>query len=80
MVAAAFTTPQQMDMIPPGSKMASKVLTIIHYAELGKPYAFLERGINPARGRNGAEGKGKREKANGSAVMAEHRGSKFALT
>lgn len=70
-----------MDMIPPGSKIASKVLTIIHYAELGKPYAFLKkRGINPARERNDAEGKGKREKANGSAVMAEHRGSRFALT
>lgn len=59
-----------MDMIPPGSKMASKAFTIIYYAELGKPYAFLKRGINPARGRNDAEGKGKREKANGSAVMA----------
>lgn len=69
-----------MDTNPPGLKMASKVLTIIHYAELGKPYAFLERGIDPVRERNGAEGKGKREKANGSAVMAEHRGSKFALT
>lgn len=32
-----------MDVIPPGSKMASKVLTIIHYAELGKPYAFLKK-------------------------------------
>jgi len=39
-----------------------------------------KRGIAPVRGRNGAEGKGKREKANGPAVMAEHRGSKFALT
>jgi len=38
--------------------MASKVLTTIHYAELGKPYAFLKGGINPARGRNDAEGKG----------------------
>ena len=47
-----------MDVIPPGSKMASKVLIIIHYAELGKPYAFLERGIDPARVRNDAEGKG----------------------
>ena len=25
----------------PGSKMAPKALTIIYYAELGKPYAFL---------------------------------------
>jgi len=38
--------------------MAPKALTIICYAEHGKPYAFLARGINPARGRNGAEGKG----------------------
>ena len=30
-----------MDMIPPGSKMASKAFTIIYYAELGKPYVFL---------------------------------------
>ena len=50
--------PQQMDMIPPGSKMASKVRTIIYYAELGKPYAFLKGGIDPVRGRNDTEGKG----------------------
>ena len=30
-----------MDVIPPGSKMASKAFTIIYYAELGKPYVFL---------------------------------------
>lgn len=48
-----------MDTNPPGSKMAPKTLIIIYYAELGKPYAILERGINPVRGRNGAEGKGK---------------------
>ena len=47
-----------MDMIPPGSKMASKAFTIIYYAELGKPYVFLIQGIEPARGRNDAEGKG----------------------
>lgn len=41
MVAAAFVTSQQMDMIPPGSKMASKAFIIIYYAELGKPYVFL---------------------------------------
>lgn len=58
MVAVAFSMPQQMDMIPPGSKMASKVRTIIYYAELGKPYAFLKGGIDPVRGRNDAEGKG----------------------
>lgn len=38
------------------------------------------QGINPVRGRNGIEGKGKGEKANGTAVIAEHRGSRFALT
>ena len=30
-----------MDMIPPGSKMASKAFIIIYYVELGKPYVFL---------------------------------------
>jgi hypothetical protein len=49
----------QTDNNPPGSKMAPKALIIIYYAEHGKPYAFLTRGIDPARGRNGAEGKGK---------------------
>ena len=53
-----FCIPIQMDMIPPGSKMASKVLTIIYYAELGKPYVFLIQGIEPARGINDTEGKG----------------------
>jgi hypothetical protein len=48
-----------MDIASPGSKMAPNALTIIYYAELGKPYAFLVRGIDSARGRNGAEGKGK---------------------
>lgn len=55
----AFLTPQQMDVIPPGSKMASKVLIIIYYAELGKPYVFLIfQGIELARGINDTEGKG----------------------
>ena len=58
MVAAAFATPQQMDMIPPGSKMASKAFTIIYYAELGKPYVFLVQGIEPVREINDTEGKG----------------------
>lgn len=39
--------------------MAPNALTTIYYTELGKPYAFLARGIDPVRGRNGAEGKGK---------------------
>ena len=53
-----FAIPRQMDIIPPGSKMASKALTIIYYAELGKPYVFLIQGIEPARGINDTEGKG----------------------
>ena len=47
-----------MDNAVPGSKTAPKALIIIYYVELGKPYAFLFGGIDPARGRNGAEGKG----------------------
>jgi len=46
-----------------GSKMAPKASIIIHYTELGKPYAFpgfFFQGIDPARGRKGAEGKGMR--------------------
>ena len=38
-----FAIPRQMDIIPPGSKMAPKARTIIQYAERGKPYAFLCR-------------------------------------
>lgn len=34
-----FAIPRQMDIIPPGSKMAPKARTIIQYAERGKPYA-----------------------------------------
>ena len=47
-----------MDVIPPGSKMASKAFIIIYYAELGKLYVFLIQGIEPARGINDTEGKG----------------------
>jgi len=47
-----------MDKTPPGSKMASKVLIIIYYAELGKPYVFLVIGIELARGIDDTEGKG----------------------
>ncbi|BDF58694.1 hypothetical protein CE91St36_16870 [Christensenellaceae bacterium] len=36
-----FAIPRQMDIIPPGSKMAPKARTIIQYAERGKPYVFL---------------------------------------
>ena len=38
--------------------MAPKAFTIIRYVERGKPFAFLNRGIDPVRGRNGAEGIG----------------------
>jgi hypothetical protein len=38
------------------------------------------QGIDLARGRNGIEGTGKGEKANGTAVMAVHRGSNVAPT
>lgn len=49
-----------MDMIPPGSKMAPKVLTIIYYVEHGKPYVLLgNQGIEPVRGIDGTEGRGK---------------------
>ena len=40
-----FAVPQQMDINPPGSKMAPKTHTIICYAERGKPYAFLCRNV-----------------------------------
>lgn len=56
----AFSTARQMDMIPPGSKMAPKVLTIIYYVEHGKPYVLLgNQGIEPVRGIDGTEGRGK---------------------
>ena len=81
MVAKSVSAAQQMDNIPPGLKIAPKTHTIIYYVERGKPYiAPCLQGINPARGRNGIEGMGTGEKANGTAVMAAHRGSKFALT
>lgn len=35
-----FAIPRQMDIIPPGSKMAPKARTIIQYAERGKPYVL----------------------------------------
>lgn len=54
-----FVIPKQMDKSPPGSKIAPNAFTIIYYVELGKPYMFLAlQGIDPARGRNGIEGKG----------------------
>ena len=79
MVAKSVCAAQQMDNIPPGLKIAPKAHTIIYYVKRGKPYMLLAmQGIAPVRGRNGIEGKGKGEKANGTAVMAVHRGSKFA--
>ena len=59
MVAETFASLQQMDASPPGSMIAPKTFTIIYYVELGKPYMLLAlQGIDPARGRNGIEGKG----------------------
>lgn len=81
MVAKSVCAAQQMDNIPPGPRIAPKVLIIIHYVERGKPYsAPCLQGIDPARGRNGVEGMGTGEKANGTAVMTVHKGSNFALT
>ncbi len=58
---------QQMDISPPGSMIAPNAFTIIYYVELGKPYMLLGlQGIDSARRRNGIEGKGKGEKANGT--------------
>lgn len=56
-----FAIPQQMDINPPGSKMAPKAHTVICCSERGKPYALLRKrsgGIDSVRGRNGAEGRG----------------------
>ena len=47
--------------------IAPKTFTIIYYVELGKPYMFLAlQGIDLVKGRNGIEGIGKGEKANGT--------------
>ena len=80
MARGTFSSPEQMDKIPPGSKIAPKAFIIIYYAELGKPYVFLaQQGIDPARERNDAEGRGMDKKR--KALRNEtHRGSKFALT
>ncbi len=51
-----------MDVIPPGSKMASKVLTIIHYAELGKPYEFLKKEVSTPQGEEMTQRVKEREK------------------
>jgi hypothetical protein len=45
----------QTDNIPPGSKMAPKALTIIYYAELGKPYAFLVYKVSTPQGEEMAQ-------------------------
>ena len=58
---------QQMDISPPGSMIAPNTFTIIYYVELGKPYMLLAlQGIDSVRRRNGIEGKGNGEKANGT--------------
>ena len=75
-----FCIPMQMDTILPAHRWLLKHTELFVMWNVVSPMRSSERGINPARGRNGVEGKGKREKANGFAVMAKHRGSKFALT
>ena len=52
---------------------------IMHYVERGNPYALLfHKGIDFARGRNGAEGiRGNKKRM--AHCNGEHRGSKFAL-
>jgi len=40
-VDGTFAIRQQMDITPPGSKIAPKAFIIIYYVELGKPYMFL---------------------------------------
>lgn len=64
---------------PLGLKTAPKSFTIIYYAELGKPYVFLEKGIKPVRIRNDTEGRGK-DKKRKVCCNGKHRGSRFALT
>lgn len=49
-----FAIPRQMDIIPPGSKMAPKARTIIQYAERGKPYG--ERRVQEEGGLFGDRG------------------------
>lgn len=80
MAEGPFATPKQMDTNPPGSKMAATAFE--NYALRGtwkNPMRSLNKGIDLARGRNGAEGmrwnKKRKVHCNG-----EHRGSKFALT
>jgi len=49
-----------MDTIPPGSKMAPKALALFTARNVVSPmHSLLWQGIDPVRGRNGAEGKGK---------------------
>lgn len=67
MVAEPVGILQQMDNIPPGPMIAPRALTIIYYVERGKPYILLVfQGIDFVRGRNGIEGMGTGEKANGA--------------
>ena len=75
-----FCIPMQMDTILPAQRWRLRYSQLFIMRNLVSPMRSSERGINPARGRNDVEGKGKREKANGFAVMAKHSGSKFALT
>jgi hypothetical protein len=61
-----------------GSKIASKVFTIIHNVKLGKPFLFPPKGRNSVRSNNDIEGKGESKKR--MTVCNElYKGSKFAL-
>lgn len=80
MAEGPFATPKQMDTNPPGSKMAAKAFEKLCITwNVENPMHSFDKGIDLARGRNGAEGmrwnKKRKVHCNG-----EHRGSKFALT
>lgn len=80
MAKGPFATPKQMDTNPPGSKMAAKAF--MNYALRGTwktLCAPFNKGIDFARGRNGAEGM-RWNKKRMAHCNGEHRGSKFALT
>ena len=80
MAKGTLATPKQMDTNPPGSKMAAKAFE--NYALRGtwkNPMHSFNKGIDLARGRNGAEGM-RWNKKRTVHCNGEHRGSKFALT
>jgi len=55
-----FVVPKQTDMNPPGSLMAPKTSALFATRNLVSPMrSSPRRGIDPARGKDGAEGRGK---------------------